>query len=126
MSRSSPTSGDSADSNLTQRVLSQFRSPNSKRTIVDLYEALHPDSLEALQAAIQDLLRTDFLRAIIRVHSPYGTQPGVQDYETVEEIAEYLEDDDFEPPKQFRVGLNNLEVLFHRRSDGGDDQEPAS
>lgn len=109
---SSSTSDDSASSELAQRVLAQFESPHSMRNLAQLYVALAPLSLAALQEALAELLRSDMLRATYRVHSPYGEHRGLEDYDSVFDIPPSLEDDDQDPPATFRVGLADIEVLF--------------
>lgn len=114
---SSPTSDDSANSELTEQVLGEFRTPASMRSIAQLYDALSPRSFAGLQAALSELLRANKLKATFRIHSPYGDDRPGFDFPSILAVPETLMDDFEEPPQKFVVGLADLEVLFSLSSE---------
>lgn len=108
---SSGTSFESDDSELAKRVLDAFSSANSERTLRQLFEAVDPPSLEALQDSLRLLLRDRRLAALYRVHSPFGGD-GLRDFQNLDDIPPVMEDDTQDPPEDFQVALSNIEVVF--------------
>lgn len=100
----------SVDSNLLQQILEQFKNPGAERNIRQLFEAINPSSVEALGAALQLLLESHRLAARYRVHAPSGD--GLRDFANFAQIPKVMEDDSQDPPRKFKVGLTDIEVVF--------------
>lgn len=94
-------------------VLGSFLNPSSERSLQQLQEDLYPESLPEIQETLDRLVKEGTLKAVYRVHSPM-TGDGLVDFETKEEIPEYLEDESQDPPEEFKVGPENIKVVYSR------------
>ena len=111
---SSTTSDSSANSELAERVLAQFADDESERNLVRLYEDVGPPSLGELRDVVLRLLRANELAQVYRVHSPLGDRPGLEDFDRYEEIPESLADETQDPPVDFEIGIEDIEVVYRR------------
>jgi len=97
-------------------VLAQFLESGSERNLVRLYEDVEPTSLADLRDVVVELLDSNKLAQVYRVHSPVGGRPGLEDFDTYDSIPPSLPDETRDPPVAFEVGLEDIEVVYRRSS----------
>lgn len=108
---SSPTSENTAASSLAAQVLAELRvTDDAERNLTQLYNATHAESLEALGTVLLALLNQGEVVLLYRVHGPDGE--GLEDFEDPQRIPPEMPDPSREPESTFRVGLQDVEVIY--------------
>lgn len=104
---------------VAEKILAQFRSNRSERTLTQLMAALPFFSVEAVVGGLRLLLKSNKIVPIFRVISPFGENHGIRDFADDLLIPPKLVDIFATPPREFKVSPSDIRVVYRRRSDSG-------
>ena len=97
---------------LEEQVLADFHTPDSERTIEQIYGRVGAPSLAALQTELDVLVAQGRLAISYRVHSPWGDCSGLKEFATRTDIPPSMTDDWQEHAPRFDVREENIRQVY--------------